>query len=164
MVWREEGEKVGVTVENWGQKDTEESNTGSRMCIIEYSEIPSSLANAHAADGKLLFGAGNICSHYITLDFLVQKVLPSLSETYHLAPKKIPYYDTTSQTTLIPSSPNGVKLELFVFDVFPLSDRWVVVEADRAEEFAPVKNAPGSAVDSPDTARRLLTLQAARYV
>ncbi len=34
-----------------------------------------------------------------------------------------------------------------------------LLEVQRAEEFAPVKNAPGSASDSPDTARQaILTL------
>lgn len=47
----------------------------------------------------------------------------------------------------------GVKLELFIFDTFPLADSTALLEVKREEEFAPVKNAPGSATDSPDTAR-----------
>lgn len=48
--------------------------------------------------------------------------------------------------------PNGIKLESFIFDVFPAASTMAVVEIDRAAEFSPVKNAPGSADDSPDTA------------
>lgn len=47
----------------------------------------------------------------------------------------------------------GIKLELFIFDPFPTATRPALLEVDRAAEFAPVKNAPGAATDSPDTAR-----------
>lgn len=56
----------------------------------------------------------------------------------------------------------GIKLELFIFDVFPMADRIGLMEVARDEQFAPVKNAPGSSVDSPDTARAaVLKLHAA---
>ena len=51
---------------------------------------------------------------------------------------------------------NGIKLESFIFDVFPAAKTMAVLEIDRAAEFSPVKNAPGSAEDSPDTARAML--------
>ena len=38
------------------------------------------------------------------------------------------------------------------------------MEVDRDDEFAPVKNAPGAATDSPDTARALLSNQAIRWL
>ncbi len=50
----------------------------------------------------------------------------------------------------------GVKLELFIFDTFPLAKRVALLEVHRHEEFAPVKNAPGSASDSPDIARQAI--------
>ena len=53
--------------------------------------------------------------------------------------------------------PNGIKLESFIFDVFPAAQRMAALEVERAAEFSPVKNAPGSAEDSPDTARALLS-------
>ncbi len=39
----------------------------------------------------------------------------------------------------------GIKLELFIFDPFPLAapGKAALMEVDRAAEFAPVKNAPG---------------------
>ena len=52
---------------------------------------------------------------------------------------------------------NGIKLESFIFDVFPAANTMAVVEINRSEEFSPVKNAPGSLEDSPDTARALLS-------
>lgn len=50
----------------------------------------------------------------------------------------------------------GLKLELFIFDTFPLAQRVSLMEVAREAEFAPVKNAPGSAADSPDTARQAI--------
>ena len=47
----------------------------------------------------------------------------------------------------------GFKLEQFIFDPFPHAQTQVLVEVARDEQFAPVKNAPGSESDSPDTAR-----------
>jgi len=154
VVWRANAsEKVGVTVMNQ-----------EKMCIIEYSEIPSAMRDAVDSSGKLLFGAANICNHFLSLDFIINKVLPNLGSTYHSASKKIPYMDPISRETIVPSHNNGVKLEMFIFDVFPLADKWVVVEAARSEEFSPVKNEPGNAQDSPDTALQAISAQGKRWL
>lgn len=154
VVWRaNKAEKVGVAAELNG-----------RMHILEYSELPPSLAEVEDSNGKLLFGAANICNHYMSLSFLVDIILPSLSSSYHVARKKIPYYDPVTKTTIMPTEVNGVKLEMFIFDPFPLAIDWVVVEVTREDEFAPVKNEPGNAQDSPDTARALLNAQAKRWL
>lgn len=50
----------------------------------------------------------------------------------------------------------GIKLELFIFDTFSWAQRVALLEVKREEEFAPVKNAPGSENDSPDTARKAI--------
>jgi UDP-N-acetylglucosamine/UDP-N-acetylgalactosamine diphosphorylase len=50
----------------------------------------------------------------------------------------------------------GYKLELFIFDTFPMAEKAVLMEVDRQEQFAPVKNAPGSETDSPDCARQAI--------
>jgi UDP-N-acetylglucosamine/UDP-N-acetylgalactosamine diphosphorylase len=47
-----------------------------------------------------------------------------------------------------------LKLELFIFDTIPMAENVTLVEVVRDEEFSPVKNAPGSATDSPETACR----------
>lgn len=57
---------------------------------------------------------------------------------------------------MVPTSNNGAKLELFVFDNFPKAQKMQVLQVARGDEFAPIKNAPGAASDSPDTARGLL--------
>ena len=58
----------------------------------------------------------------------------------------------------------GIKLELFIFDAFPLAGSFRLVEVAREEEFAPVKNAPGSLRDSPETARAALLKLHTRWV
>jgi UDP-N-acetylglucosamine/UDP-N-acetylgalactosamine diphosphorylase len=145
-------EKVGVTAVREG-----------RMCIVEYSELPVEMTGCDV-EGKLIYSAANICNHYFSVDFLADKVMFNATSMYHLAHKKIPYYNPVTKQTETPSSPNGVKLEMFVFDVFTLAERWAVMESLREDEFAPVKNAPGSATDSPDTARALLSDQAIRWL
>jgi UDP-N-acetylglucosamine/UDP-N-acetylgalactosamine diphosphorylase len=154
VVWRANAsEKVGVAVEKEG-----------RMAILEYSEIPSELADAVDDTGKLTYGAGNICNHYVRASFLRDVVFKNLIQMYHLAPKKIPYLDLASGEVVTPQSNNGVKLEMFIFDVFPLAAKWTVLEVTREDEFAPVKNASGSKTDSPDTAREMITAQAVKWL
>lgn len=155
VVWRaNKSEKVGVTVES-----------NSKMHIVEYSEIPPELAEVmNEKTNKLLYGAANICNHFLSIEFLATKVFPNLSGIYHLANKKIPYYDFNEKKVISPKTPNGVKLEMFIFDIFPFADKWVVIETVREDEFAPVKNEPGNAADSPDTARALISLQAIRWL
>lgn len=155
VVWRaNKSEKVGVTAQSDG-----------KMYIIEYSEIPAAMRDAVGSDGKLLFGAANICNHFLTLQFIVDDVLPKLECNYHSASKKIPFMDPVSRQTVTPTGNNGVKLEMFIFDVFPLAGKdWLVVEGEREDEFAPVKNEPGNPQDSPDTALKAISDQGRRWL
>lgn len=153
-VWKAEpNEKVGVVVKR-----------GGKPCVVEYSEMDQEACERRDADGKLVFGAGNICNHYFSRAFLADVVLPGMGDMYHVAHKKIPAADGPSGDTVKPSANNGIKLESFIFDVFPLSRNMVLFEAPRADEFAPVKNAPGTTTDSPDTAREMISQQARRWV
>ena len=139
-------EKVGVVALRNG-----------KPCVVEYSEISKDMAEQTDANGRLVFGAGNICNHFYTLDFLRNVVLKNMGDLYHIAHKKIPYYDAEQDKTVTPESNSGIKLETFIFDVFPLSQNMAVFEVERTDEFAPVKNAPGSSSDSPDTARAMIS-------
>ncbi len=59
-------------------------------------------------------------------------VFANLSASYHLAEKKIPFFDVkTGVFTEKVNIPNGFKLEMFIFDVFPLAKKWIVLETDR---------------------------------
>ena len=104
-------EKVGVSATRNG-----------RLCIVEYSELPESMTGVDA-EGRLIYSAANICNHYFHINFLQDKVLSGANCLYHIAQKKIPYYDTVAKKTVTPAANNGIKLEMFVFDVFPLADR-----------------------------------------
>lgn len=55
-----------------------------------------------------------------------------------------------------PSKPNGIKMELFIFDVFPFvpSNSFSLFEVARSDDFSPLKNAPGTGSDDPETSRR----------
>lgn len=142
-------EKVGVIAE----KD-------KKPCVVEYSELSEEMAEKMVdVDGstRLAFGAANIANHYYHLDFLRQTVLPNFGNIFHIAHKKIAVWDNHLKQTVTPSSNNGVKLESFIFDVFPLSTRMAIFEVERDHEFAPVKNAPGDLTDSPDTARAYIS-------
>lgn len=138
--------------------------------VIEYSELPEALAQAEdpAAPGQLAFRAANIVNHFYTYSFLAEDV-PRFEEkmAFHIARKKIPSLDLASDSGELvkPAKPNGMKLERFVFDVFPyVGLNLTVHEVPRQEEFSPLKNAPNTGSDDPQTSRRDLLAQHARWL
>jgi UDP-N-acetylglucosamine/UDP-N-acetylgalactosamine diphosphorylase len=152
-VWKvSPDEKVGVVAKR-----------GGRYSVVEYSELDDKSKNLRDAAGSLTFGAGNICNHFFSVAFIADVVVPAMSSMFHLAHKKIPFAGEDG-ATVKPDSNNGIKLEAFIFDVFTMSSRMAILETVREEEFAPVKNAPGSATDSPDTARAMVSALAQRWI
>lgn len=145
-------ESVGVVAQRDG-----------KWSVIEYSEVPEALRDAKdPQSSELLFRSANIVNHFYTTAFLARDVEAIEARIpFHIARKKIPCIDAASGKHVKPSSPNGMKLELFIFDVFPhLRHDLVVHEVGRPAEFSPLKNARGAGVDDPDTSRRdLLALQ-----
>ncbi len=131
--------------------------------VIEYSDFPPALAKEKLADGSLRFNAGSIAVHALGVPFLEKLASdPNFELPFHRAEKKIPHVDLETGEVVQPQSNNGVKLEKFVFDAIPLCQRSIVLETDRIEEFAPIKNATG--VDSPHTCTQIQTLRAARWL
>lgn len=149
-----------------------------KYSVVEYSEISKEQAERRDPQtGDLTFRAANIANHFYTLSFLERVKTFEDEMPFHIAKKKIPYVPTptlpadfsisapassssTLPQTLKASSPNGVKLELFVFDVFPFASKFSVLEVARSDEFSPLKNAPGTGSDDPQTSRRdLLRVQ-----
>jgi UDP-N-acetylglucosamine/UDP-N-acetylgalactosamine diphosphorylase len=149
VLWKSDPhEKVGIIAEKNG-----------KPCVVEYSELSKEMTEMVGEDSaQLAYGAANICNHYYSLDFLQKKVIPNLGNMFHIARKKIGTWDDEKKDTVTPTtSNNGMKLESFIFDVFPLSSSMAIYQVERMHEFAPVKNAPGSASDSPDTARAMIS-------
>ncbi|MFG0305524.1 MAG: UTP--glucose-1-phosphate uridylyltransferase [Phycisphaerales bacterium JB040] len=148
---------------SWDEKVGVFCRSGGRTRVIEYSDLPEGLARQTDADGGLVFNAGSIAIHAMSVEF-VEKLEsdPEFALPFHRAVKKIPHVDPDTGEKVDPVEPNGVKLERFVFDAIPLAESSIVYETDRVEEFAPVKNASG--VDSIESSRALQTERAARWL
>ncbi|MFG0299876.1 MAG: UTP--glucose-1-phosphate uridylyltransferase [Phycisphaerales bacterium JB047] len=131
--------------------------------VIEYSDLDENLAKQTEADGRLSFNAGSIAIHVIGVAF-IERVLGDADAAlpYHRALKKVPYFDIATGRPVAPDANNAVKLEKFVFDAIPIAKRSIVVETDRIEEFAPVKNATGT--DSIESSKKLQSVRAARWL
>ncbi|KAF9426478.1 UDP-N-acetylglucosamine pyrophosphorylase [Podila epigama] len=137
----------------------------SAFNVVEYSEIDTDVAHAiNPKNGQLSFGAGNIANHFYTVDFLNKVESFEGDLEYHIARKKIKSLDIQTGEVIAPKQVNGMKLEMFVFDVFPFTERMAVFEVDRREEFSPLKNAPGSGQDCPETSRRDILQQHVRFI
>ena len=133
-----------------------------RCGIIEYSDMPQAMAEERDDDGNLAFRAGNPAIHLFSTDFLERITTSSSSLPYHVAYKKVPYFDRVSGLMIEPTEPNALKFERFIFDALPLAERWLAVSVEREDEFAPVKNATGN--DSPDSCRAMQVERAARWL
>jgi UDP-N-acetylglucosamine/UDP-N-acetylgalactosamine diphosphorylase len=149
-VKRDAKEPVGVVVKKDGKYD-----------IVEYSELSD--ADANRLDPKtkeLKFNLGNILIFILKADKLLELCnnTQTLNKLYHKAFKKVGYWDFNSMELVKPTEPNAYKFELFIHNFLPFCDagKFGVMKVIREEEFAPVKNAEGSEVDSPNTARDLM--------
>ncbi|CAK7215745.1 UDP-N-acetylglucosamine pyrophosphorylase [Sporothrix bragantina] len=154
---RNAAESVGLILQKNGKPD-----------VVEYSEIDSATAEAEDPHqpGVLKFRAANIVNHYYSLRFLESIPQWAGNMPHHVARKKIPYADLSTGETVKPTAVNGVKLEQFVFDVFPRLDlaKFACLEVRREDEFSPLKNGRGTTDDNPDTSKRDIMLQGRRWV
>ena len=153
---RDASEPVGLIIQKDGKPD-----------VVEYSEISNEMAEAKDPknDKALKFRAANIVNHYYSFKFLDSAQDWADNLPHHVAKKKIPFLDVESGKQVKPEKPNGIKLEQFVFDVFPWVglDKFACFEVDRAEEFSPLKNARGTGQDDPDTSKSDIMQQGARW-
>lgn len=110
--------------------------------VIEYSEIGEELSNKKDKNQKYYFRYGNINSFIFNMRHI--KIFMDQywsSQLYHIAYKKI-----KCNGNLI----DGIKMELFIFDLFRYIDSYSIILVDKKKEFSPVKNKYG--IDSPETA------------
>jgi UDP-N-acetylglucosamine/UDP-N-acetylgalactosamine diphosphorylase len=135
-----------------------------KMTVIEYSDLPDELAEQRLPNGDLRFRSGSIALHAIRVDFVedLNTHHEGFRLPFHRAEKKIPCIDPETGAPINPDKPNGVKLETFVFDALPLTDKSIIYETDRLDEFAPIKNAEG--VDSAQSSQEITTERNAQWL
>jgi UDP-N-acetylglucosamine/UDP-N-acetylgalactosamine diphosphorylase len=146
-------EKVGVFCQS-----------GGKTMVIEYSDLPETLATERDRDGRLRFIAGSIAIHLFGVSF-VERLTSDIDRfalPLHRAEKKVDHVDLATGTIIAPEQPNAVKLETFVFDALPLAEKSIVYETSRIEEFAPIKNVTG--VDSEETSHALQSERSAAWL
>ncbi|MFM8804249.1 MAG: UTP--glucose-1-phosphate uridylyltransferase [Planctomycetia bacterium] len=145
-------ERVGIVVESNG-----------RHRVVEYSDLPASLAAERLPDGRLRFHAGSIAVHAFTRAFLDRAAARDDALPLHRAFKAVPCLDADGGR-VVPAAPNAFKFERFIFDLMPLADRVCVVEIEASEGFAPLKNPAGSAGDAPEHVYAALVAHARRLL
>lgn len=150
---RDPAESVGLVMLRNGKPD-----------VVEYSEIDKAVTEEKESSGLLKYRTANIVQHYYSYRFLVGAPRWAANLTHHVAKKKIPSTDLESGEQIKPEFPNGIKMEQFVFDVFPLIplEKFGCLEVAREDEFSPLKNAKGE--DSAESSRKDLLQQGARWI
>ncbi len=134
-----------------------------KVQVIEYSDLPESLARAKNPDGSRVLNAGSVAIHVLSPAFVDMLTgAGRVSLPWHRARKKVSHLDVQTGQKVEPEEPNATKFEMFIFDAIPLAERTIVLEQPRSEWFSPVKNAEG--VDSPATARRDMIRRAAAWL
>lgn len=142
---KNDSEKVGVVVLD------EELN---RPCIAEYTEISEEMISDYKKKGlSFIFNRANIVNHYFSVDFFKQTLLKCIKSSkylkYHIVKKKNNFIDDVSEKKVISSKPNCIKLEKFIFDVFPYCEleKFGCLDVNRSEEFSPLKNSDSEKFD-----------------
>ena len=127
-------------------------------------------ANDETDPSLFILRADNIVNHYYNVDFL-QRMVPQWIKSrknlpYHIAKKKIACTDINTGEPIKPTENNGIKMEQFIFDVFPSVDleKFGCLEVAREDEFSPLKNAPGSVSDSPEMCRANCLKRSTRWI
>jgi UDP-N-acetylglucosamine/UDP-N-acetylgalactosamine diphosphorylase len=126
-----------------------------KVRIIEYSDLnplADDVVQRRGSDGGPVFWAGNTANHVFDAGFLESMAASNSALPFHVAKKTVAYSDAAGRT-IEPAEPNAIKFERFIFDLMPAAGRAIVVEVDPAQAFAPVKNAPGSPFDTPESAQ-----------
>ncbi|KAJ5734144.1 hypothetical protein N7493_002930 [Penicillium malachiteum] len=154
---RDAAESVGLVMLKNGKPD-----------VVEYSEIDQETREAidPKQAGVLKFRAANIVNHYYSFGFLDTIPQWMANLPHHVARKKIPCINPENGEAVKPTTPNGIKLEQFIFDVFPMIplEKFACLEVRREEEFSALKNARGTGEDDPDTSRADIIKQGQRWV
>ncbi|CAM6065061.1 unnamed protein product [Sphagnum tenellum] len=138
-------------------QDTGEGSNSLRYRVLEYSEAPSTLLTARNG-GQLVYRSAHICVNLFSLAYLKKMADPGIKLDFHAAHKRIPCASKNLEHAIpvLADKPNGIKFEQFIFDTFKFCEpeKVALLEVDREEEFAPIKNKVGA--DSEETARNMV--------
>ena len=135
-------------------------NLNGKAAMIDYGNFPKMLAEEKDLKGGLKYKTGNILNYLINVPFL-SKFMKNESKyneliyQFNYARKKIDNYNPESNKL---EKIDGIKFELFFNSIFAFAESdMVLLEVDRNEEFAPIKNPDPSPNDTPKSCRRLMT-------
>ena len=146
-------------LEKWGNF----AMIDGHMHVIEYSDLPDDVAHEKDAQGNLKLWAGSLAIHVFERKLFERAMEKTDLLPFHVARKKVPYIaEDGSQVT--PSEPNALKFERFIFDLLPAAERPLVVEYHEEECFAPLKNASGAEIDTPEYVRQMMLAQYRRWL
>lgn len=162
-------DNLGVFCSRRGSTDVVDDAKWTSL-VVEYSELPNILRYQTVEEEEegngngtttttLKYSAGNIANHFFSIEFL--KRFNPISLRPHIAKKQVPFYHCdTNRIIGKPTTPNAIKLELFIFDAFFHASNGQVAafQVDRKTEFAPLKN-NGTGDDSVESARQALYQQ-----
>ena len=126
-----------------------------RVQMIEYSDLPEDFAKQTLPDGSLKFWAGSLAVHVLDVAFLQRAAKADDALPFHVAHKKTPHVDDNGNK-IEPEQPNAFRFERFIFDLLNSANNALVIEADPAEAFAPVKNADREPTDNAPLARQAM--------
>nr|CCC94843.1 unnamed protein product [Trypanosoma congolense IL3000] len=142
------------------------ARSNGRWGVVEYTEIGDRAREVDESTNELRFNCANISSNLCSLRFMELAAERMKSFTrYHIARKPIP---------TIKGTVNGIKLEAFLFDLFQFVDEcdhprkekdpFRIMQVNRDDEFAPIKNADGAPSDTPTDAVRRMHAQHTRWL
>jgi len=115
-----------------------------RTVVKEYTEVPTRTAEERDDAGRIRFWAGSIAVHVFSVAFLRRLIEEGVRLDYHIALKAVPHIDKSGRR-VVSRQPNAFKFERFVFDVARHTERVLLVETAREEEFLPIKDRAGPA-------------------
>jgi UDP-N-acetylglucosamine/UDP-N-acetylgalactosamine diphosphorylase len=127
-----------------------------RIQMIEYTEMPTQLAEQTTPDGQLQFWAANIAVHIFKTSFLQQLARDPTALPFHTAHKTVAHIDDLGNQ-IHPAEPNAIKFERFIFDSLSVSPKTTVIEADRNLVFAAVKNRASASFNTVHTCQQAIS-------
>lgn len=135
-------EKVGVMC-----------HINGRPSIVEYIDLPESMAIETDENGERVYNFGTILNNLLSVELLNR--IKDNKLPVHVVTKKVEHIDEFGNP-IKPETPNAHKFEMLWLDMMNYAKTCLPFEVERQKEFAPIKNKTG--VDSVESAQALLEL------